>query len=101
MIETLLGHLPTTSFIVFLGIGFIFAWELKPKYQAMIYFWSILIPLAMLVATAYFLSGGSAYRAGQITAQCTISTLATMIAMVIIFYAKPEKRKYQDKSKSK
>jgi len=74
-------------------LGFIAAWEIKPKNQIFYRVFSILIPLIMLVIVAYIFGQGIGYRTGQVVAECTISTICTMIMMLLIFYLRPKKKK--------
>jgi len=82
----------TISFLIFIPLGILFTYLIRPKHQAMFWVWSILIPFMMLVVTSFGLGGGDGYRTGQLVAECLISFLCTIVAMLIFFYSKAGKK---------
>ena len=54
----------------------------------MIWIYSIIIPLLMLLIVVLSFGEGDAYKSGQIMGQCLISTLAMIVLMLFRFLKK-------------
>lgn len=72
----------TISFIVFIIIGYLLPNILKPNSKVMIWVYSIIIPLLMLLIVVLSFGEGDTYKSGQIMGQCLISTLAMIVLML-------------------
>ena len=82
----------TFSFIVFMVLGYVFSNLLRPKNDIIAITYALIFPILFLMITVFTISGGNGYIAGQITAQCFISTIATIILMLVMFMKKTNKK---------
>jgi hypothetical protein len=81
----------TTSFIIFMLIGYFLSSILNADSRIKIWIYSIIFPIIMLTIFVVVMGQGKSYIMGQITGQCLISTIATIILMIVRLNGKLKK----------
>ena len=81
----------TTSFTIFMIVGYFLSNVLNANSRIKIWTYSIIFPIVMLTIFVIIMGEGNAYKYGQITGQCLISTIATIILMIVRLNGKLKK----------